>query len=105
MPRTPLTPRPRKAGTVGIAAGPEIAIVGKQGRRLSPGYKGEVVIRGDNVMSGYEGNHEANAESFIDGWFRTGDEGVLDEDGYLTITGRLKEIINRAGEKISPREV
>jgi acyl-CoA synthetase (AMP-forming)/AMP-acid ligase II len=105
MTSNPLPPRPRKAGTVGIAAGPEIAIVGEQGRRLSPGYKGEVVIRGDNVMSGYEGNHEANAESFIDGWFRTGDEGVLDEDGYLTITGRLKEIINRAGEKISPREV
>ena len=66
---------------------------------------GEIVIRGANVMRGYENNPEADAESFTGGWFRTGDQGIIDDDGYLTITGRLKEIINRGGEKISPREV
>ena len=66
---------------------------------------GEVVIRGPNVTLGYESNPTANAEAFSNGWFRTGDQGRLDSEGYLTITGRLKEIINRGGEKISPREV
>src|SRR5690606_33170106 len=61
--------------------------------------------KGPNVTPGYQNNPKANAESFRDGWFRTGDQGVFDEDGFLTITGRLKEIINRGGEKISPREV
>ena len=64
-----------------------------------------MVIRGDNVTAGYENNPKANAEAFAHGWFHTGDQGVLDEDGYLTITGRLKEIINRGGEKVSPAEV
>ena len=64
-----------------------------------------MVIKGANVITGYESNPEANATSFTDGWFRTGDEGMLDENGYLTITGRLKELINRSGEKISPREI
>ena len=72
---------------------------------LSQGEIGEVVIRGSNVTKGYENNPQANSECFVDSWFRTGDQGVMDEDGYLTITGRLKEIINRGGEKISPREV
>ena len=72
---------------------------------LSQGRTGEIVIRGENVTSGYENNPTANAENFVSGWFRTGDQGVMDEDGYVTITGRLKEIINRGGEKISPREV
>ena len=72
---------------------------------LAQGQTGEIVIRGDNVTLGYENNPVANAENFVNGWFRTGDQGVMDEDGYLTITGRLKEIINRGGEKISPREV
>jgi acyl-CoA synthetase (AMP-forming)/AMP-acid ligase II len=63
------------------------------------------VIRGENVTPGYENNPKANAENFTNGWFRTGDQGVLDDEGYLSITGRLKEIINRGGEKISPREV
>ena len=63
------------------------------------------MIRGANVTLGYENNPTANAESFTNGWFRTGDQGVVDEEGYLTITGRLKEIINRGGEKVSPREV
>ena len=70
-----------------------------------PGTKGEVVIRGPNVTPGYENNPEANAQAFTQGWFRTGDEGVIDEAGHLALTGRLKEIINRGGEKIAPREV
>ncbi|MEJ2132945.1 MAG: AMP-binding protein, partial [Gammaproteobacteria bacterium] len=95
----------RKAGTVGLAAGPEVAIMNEKGSLLSAGELGEVVIRGENVTPGYENNAQANRESFTEGWFRTGDQGVMDADGYLTITGRLKEIINRGGEKISPREV
>ena len=75
------------------------------GKLLPPGETGEIVIRGDNVTQGYENNPEANADAFTNGWFRTGDQGVMDEDGYLSLTGRLKEIINRGGEKISPREV
>jgi len=72
---------------------------------LAAGETGEIVIRGPNVMSGYLNNPEANARSFVKGWFRTGDLGFLDKDGYLFITGRIKEIINRGGEKIAPREV
>ncbi len=72
---------------------------------LHQGQTGEIVIRGENDTLGYENNPVANAENFVAGWFRTGDQGVMDEDGYVTITGRLKEIINRGGEKISPREV
>lgn len=72
---------------------------------MPAGARGEIVIRGESVMGGYERNPEANANAFIQGWFRTGDEGVMDGDGYLSITGRLKEVINRGGEKISPHEV
>lgn len=101
-----LPPGIRKPGTVGCAAGPEVAIMHEsEARLLDTGETGEVVIRGDNVTSGYENNAAANAACFVNGWFRTGDQGVMDDDGYLTITGRLKEIINRGGEKISPREV
>ena len=95
----------RKPGSVGVAAGPEIAIMDEAGRLLGRGETGEVVIRGENVTAAYENNPKANGEAFVDGWFRTGDQGVIDADGYLTLTGRLKEIINRGGEKISPREV
>jgi len=105
MTSNPLPPRPHKPGTVGIAAGPEVGIMGEDGKLLGPGQTGEVVIRGPNVTQGYENNPKANAEGYTNGWFRTGDQGVLDDEGYLTITGRLKEIINRGGEKISPREV
>ena len=100
-----LPPGVRKPGTVGVAAGPEVAIMDLDGALLPPGGVGEIVIRGANVTSGYQNNAKANAEAFTNGWFRTGDQGVLDSDGYLSITGRLKEIINRGGEKISPREV
>ncbi len=105
MTSNPLPPRTRKPGTVGIAAGPEVAVMDRDGRLLASGAVGEIVIRGPNVTRGYENNPEANAECFTNGWFRTGDQGMMDEEGYLTITGRLKEIINRGGEKISPREV
>lgn len=101
----PLPPGARKAGTVGVAAGPEVAVMDPEGCLLEPGEVGEIVIRGPNVTPGYENNPEANAAAFTDGWFRTGDEGIQDEEGYFTLTGRLKEIINRGGEKISPKEV
>jgi acyl-CoA synthetase (AMP-forming)/AMP-acid ligase II len=100
-----LPPGQRKPGTVGVAAGPEVAIMDENGRLLSRGQTGEVVVRGPNVTRGYENNPTANASAFTAGWFRTGDQGVMDGDGYLTITGRLKEIINRGGEKFSPPEV
>ena len=100
-----LPPGKRKPGSVGVAAGPEVQVIDDQGRPLPAGTPGEVAIRGENVTSGYENNPKANAEAFTHGWFRTGDQGVMDAEGFLTITGRLKEIINRGGEKISPREV
>ena len=105
MAANPLPPRPHFAGSVGIAAGPEIAIMADDGALLPTGEIGEVVIRGRNVTAGYENNPEANAKGFTNGWFRTGDQGALDDAGYLRLTGRLKEIINRGGEKISPLEV
>ena len=101
----PLPPAVRKPGKVGIAAGPEVAIMGAGGVLLPRGETGEIVVRGANVTAGYENNPKANDEGFINGWFLTGDQGVMDEDGYISITGRLKEIINRGGEKVSPREV
>jgi oxalate---CoA ligase len=105
MASNPLPPGARKAGSVGRAAGPEVAIMAPDGRLLATGEVGEVVIRGPNVTAGYANNPEANAQAFTGGWFRTGDQGMLDEDGYLSLTGRLKEIINRGGEKISPKEI
>jgi acyl-CoA synthetase (AMP-forming)/AMP-acid ligase II len=105
MASNPLPPRPRKPGSVGIAAGPEVGIMGPDGGLLPRGGIGEIVIRGENVTAGYANNPKANEEAFTDGWFRTGDQGVLDADGYLSLTGRLKEIINRGGEKVAPREV
>ncbi|MGR3582480.1 MAG: AMP-binding enzyme, partial [Sagittula sp.] len=98
----------QKPGAVGIAAGPQVAIADEAEDRLTGG-TGEVVISGPNVTPGYEGNPEANAKSFFEAegrrWFRTGDQGAFDADGYLFLTGRLKEIINRGGEKVSPLEV
>ncbi len=105
MASNPLPPAKQKPGSVGLAAGPDVAIMGKGGEILQTGDLGEIVIRGANVTSGYENNPSANEEAFTNGWFRTGDQGIIDKDGYLRLTGRLKEIINRGGEKISPREV
>jgi acyl-CoA synthetase (AMP-forming)/AMP-acid ligase II len=106
MASNPLPPGKRIPGSVGLAAGPEVAIMGENNADLlPPGATGEIVIRGRNVTLGYANNPKANEEAFTDGWFRTGDQGVMTEAGYITITGRLKEIINRGGEKISPREV
>ena len=102
----PLPPRARKPGSVGVPAGPEVAILADDGHSLlPPGSTGEVVIRGPSVTAGYANNREANAEAFVDRWFRTGDQGYMDAEGYLYLTGRLKELINRGGQKISPREV
>ena len=105
MTSNPLPPAARKPGSVGPAAGPEVAVLDSEGNLLPPGETGEVAIRGRNVMGGYLSNPEANRAAFTNGWFRTGDQGRLDADGYLHLTGRLKEIINRGGEKISPREI
>ena len=101
MPSNLLPPGARKPGKVGVAAGPEVGIMDEAGNLLPAEAIGEVVIRGGNVTAGYENNAAANAEAFAHGWFHTGDQGMLDGDGYLTITGRLKEIINRGGEKFA----
>jgi acyl-CoA synthetase (AMP-forming)/AMP-acid ligase II/acetyltransferase-like isoleucine patch superfamily enzyme/acyl carrier protein len=101
----PLAPLPRKAGSVGVAAGPDVAIMDEAGNLLRTGESGEVVIAGANVTPGYENNPTANRSAFTNGWFRTGDQGRFDTEGYLFLTGRLKEIINRGGEKVAPREV
>jgi oxalate---CoA ligase len=97
--------RPRKPGSVGRTIGPEIAIMDALGTLLPPDTEGEVVLRGDVVMDGYLGAAEANRKVFRDGWFRTGDLGRMDGEGDLFITGRIKEIINRGGETISPLEI
>lgn len=105
MASNPLPRGSQKPGSVGLAAGPKVSIMNQEGEHLAVGDIGEVVIQGENVTSGYLNNEQANSAAFTDGWFRTGDQGHIDSDGYLTLTGRLKEIINRGGEKISPREV
>ena len=105
MASNPLPPAIQKPGLVGMPAGPEICIMNDKNEKLSQGQIGEICIKGDNVTNGYENNPEANKQSFVNNWFRTGDEGFFDEDGYLKISGRLKEIINKGGEKISPLEV
>jgi acyl-CoA synthetase (AMP-forming)/AMP-acid ligase II len=104
MTTNPLPPKVRKPGTVGYGFGVEVGIM-DEGNLLPQGSLGEVVIKAPNVIDGYENNPEANAVAFVNGWFRTGDQGTLDEDGYLCLTGRIKELINRGGEKISPLEV
>jgi len=105
MASNPLPPAARKPGSVGRGTDVQISIMDAGGRHLPPGEAGQVVIKGPNVITGYENNPEANASSFVDGWFKTGDQGVLDENGYLTLVARIKELINRGGEKISPREI
>jgi acyl-CoA synthetase (AMP-forming)/AMP-acid ligase II len=105
MTSNPLPPGERQPGSVGYGVGVEVGIMNEAGELLPTGQLGEVVVRGKNVVDGYENNPEANAKAFTNGWFRTGDQGQLDAAGYLTLTGRLKELINRGGEKISPLEV
>ena len=109
MTSNPLPPNKRKAGSVGLAAGPEVALLKNNkiihNNKANKDITGQIIIKGENVTSGYINNPKANSESYIDGWFLTGDEGIFDKDGYLRITGRLKEIINRGGEKISPKEI
>ena len=105
MTSNPLPPLSRKPGSVGLASGPDVAIMDEAGTLLPTGQAGEVVIRGRNVTGGYENNPTANESSFTNGWFRTGDQGRFDDEGYLYLTGRLKEMINRGGEKIAPREI
>ena len=101
----PLPPAQRKPGSVGLAAGPEVAIADESGQFRSPDTVGEVVVRGTNITAGYDGADDQSTHFFGDGWFRTGDLGFLDEDGYLYLTGRKKEIINRGGETIAPRVI
>jgi len=105
MASNPLPPGERRAGTVGPATGIEVGVVDDDWQPVEPGEAGEVVVRGPSVVDGYLDSPEATATSFRDGWFRTGDRGRLSADGYLTLDGRLKELINRGGEKISPHEV
>ena len=100
----PLPPGLRVPGSVGVPAGAEVRVVDAAGRVLPAGHAGEVAIRGPGVTPGYLNDPQANAESFVDGWFRTGDRGLL-EDGYLHLEGRIKELINRGGENISPAEI
>jgi acyl-CoA synthetase (AMP-forming)/AMP-acid ligase II len=105
MASNPLPPSARKPGSVGRGTDVQISIMDEDGRHLKTGEQGEVVIKGPNVTGGYENNPDANAKSFTDGWFRTGDRGFLDAEDYLTLVARIKELINRGGEKISPREI
>jgi acyl-CoA synthetase (AMP-forming)/AMP-acid ligase II/acyl carrier protein len=101
----PLPPAPRKAGSVGRPVGAELRVIDREGHALPTGQTGAVIARGPSVFNGYEDAPETDAEAFRDGWFLTGDLGRFDEDGYLFLTGRTKEQINRGGEKISPFEV
>ncbi len=105
MTSNPLPPGARRPGSVGRGTNVDVGIMDEAGNLLPPCTPGEVVVRGPNVTHGYHNNPEANAASFANGWFRTGDRGVQGADGYLTLIGRIKELINRGGEKISPLEV
>ncbi len=103
----PLPPGVRRAQSVGLGTGVKISIMDSHGHHshLGMGHAGEVVIQGPSIIDGYESNPEANATSFVDGWFRTGDQGIIDPDGYLRLLARLKDLINRGGEKIAPMEI
>ncbi|PYX51885.1 MAG: AMP-dependent synthetase [Acidobacteria bacterium] len=105
MTSNPLPPRHRKPGSVGVGTGLRVRIMDKQGNSLENTQRGEIAIQGANVFRGYENNPEANARAFVNGWFRTGDQGYLDQDCYLHLTGRIKDIIIRGGENIAPHEV
>ena len=101
----PLPPTPRKPGSVGLTRPGEVAVMDADDRVAAPGVEGEVVARGVVVFDGYENDASANRSAFVDGWYRTGDLGYFDADGYLFLTGRIKEMINRGGQKISPGEI
>ena len=105
MASNPMPPGESRPGTVGLATGVEVAVVDSEWTQLEPGQEGEVVVRGPSVIDAYLDNHQANATEFRDGWFRTGDSGSISSDGYIALHGRVKELINRGGEKISPYEV
>ena len=105
MASNPLPPQNRKPRSVGLPAGPDMAMIDERGQVLPVGATGEIVIRGADVTAGYHRNEKANGESFTQGRFRTGDLGHVDDDGFFYITGRKKEMINRGGENISPREI
>jgi acyl-CoA synthetase (AMP-forming)/AMP-acid ligase II len=98
-------PGPYKLGTVGVPSPETVIVVGPDGKNVPQGDKGEIWVRGPNVMTGYLNGPELNKAAFSQGWFRTGDIGSFDEDGFLMIHGRIKELINRGGEKISPFEI
>jgi acyl-CoA synthetase (AMP-forming)/AMP-acid ligase II/thioesterase domain-containing protein/acyl carrier protein len=98
-------PGARKPGSVGVPRGAEVVVADEDGRPLGAGQTGEILFRGPGVIPRYDGGDEINRAAFIGGWLRSGDTGYFDEDGYLFVTGRLKEVINRGGEKISPREI
>ncbi len=101
----PMPPAPHKPGSVGVPYGNEADVMDAEGHSVSEGTIGEVVIRGENVMEGYYKNPEATAEAFFEAWFRTGDQGYRDKEGYYFLTGRIKELIIRGGENIAPREI
>ena len=101
----PPPPRARKPGSVGIPVGLQVSIMDDMGRLLDAGQIGEIAVRGESVFSGYADNPEATVDAFVGDWLRTGDQGQFDDEGYLFITGRLKEIINRGGELVAPREI
>ena len=103
--QTPLPPGHRRAGSVGVLVDGEIAILDGENLRIPSDQVGEIAVRGAAVFGGYEDNPEANRGAFHDGWFRTGDLGYVDQDGYLFIVGRVKELINRGGTKVSPSAV
>jgi acyl-CoA synthetase (AMP-forming)/AMP-acid ligase II len=105
MTSNPLPPRHRKAGSVGVGTGIRISVMDKEGNELGTNHRGEIVIQGASVFRGYENNPEANAHALVKGWFRTGDEGYLDDDCYLHLTGRIKDIIIRGGENVAPHEI
>src|SRR6267154_952792 len=105
MTSNPLPPRHRKAGSVGVGAGLRVSIMDKDGNHLGTNQRGEIAIQGANVFRGYDNNAETNAHAFVNGWFLTGDQGFLDSDCYLHLTGRIKDIIIRGGENIAPHEV
>jgi len=101
----PRPPKTRKAGSVGLPFGNEMRVIDEHGGIAPALQTGEVVVRGANIARGYYRKPEETKRSFVDGWFHTGDLGHFDEDGYLYLEGRIKELINRAGEKFSPQEI